>query len=298
MFEEFALSNKRDRTLLLLGFMALLLVMLAGVEFIAWAILRRDYIFNSLALAHHEPVAAAPLAISSAGTLVPLAGALFATLSVIVSAILAMPSLIRRPKDPLGLAGSISNAPDVETIRLYGQLASIKNRMFATPASSSSETRGATKIVEPDVPFEIEQLAAYYALSLGQAKTSFWFSLVFAAIGFVIIVGSGVLYTQGAIVAASIKLISGLIVDAVSALFFVQSQRAQVSMFTFFEKLRSDRQYAEARKICDELNDNSMRDHLKAILVLQYTGLDAKSMIEALPAQTTPESKHKAEPKG
>src|SRR5688500_1213431 len=38
------------------------------------------------------------------------------------------------------------------------------------------------------VPFETAQLANYYAQVLAQSKTSFWFSLVFASIGFLIIV--------------------------------------------------------------------------------------------------------------
>ena len=37
------------------------------------------------------------------------------------------------------------------------------------------------------VPFETEQLANYYAQVLAQSKTSFWFSLIFASIGFLII---------------------------------------------------------------------------------------------------------------
>jgi len=99
------------------------------------------------------------------------------------------------------------------------------------------------------IPFEIEQLANYYSLTLGQARVSFWFSLVFASIGFVVIVSAALLYRDGDYVSASIKVVSGLVIDAVSALFFVQSRRAQESMSAFFEKLRSDRQFVEARKI-------------------------------------------------
>jgi hypothetical protein len=132
------------------------------------------------------------------------------------------------------------------------------------------------------IPFEIEQLANYYSLTLGQARVSFWFSLVFAAIGFLVIVGAAILYKDGDYASATIKITSGLIIDAVSALFFVQSRRAQDSMSAFFEKLRSDRQYVEARKICEEITDEVVKNHLKTILVLHYSGLESSPMIAVL----------------
>jgi hypothetical protein len=78
------------------------------------------------------------------------------------------------------------------------------------------------------IPFEIEQLANYYSVTLGQAKISFWFSLVFASIGFMVIVGAAFLYHEGDVMGVTIKIVSGLIIDAVAALFFVQSRRAQL----------------------------------------------------------------------
>ena len=50
------------------------------------------------------------------------------------------------------------------------------------------------------------------------------------------------------------RFIAGGIVDAVAALFFVQSKRAQESMAEFFDKLRRDRNHLEARKLCENLN--------------------------------------------
>jgi MFS family permease len=194
-------------------------------------------------------------------TLVPTLAALITTLMVILTAAVAFlrPGRIR----PGFEAGEISTG-EIERIR--SEIASAK--------------AGAP------VPFEIEQLAGYYSLTLGQARISFWFSLIFAAIGFLVIVGGAALYSEGGIIAASIKIVSGIVIDAVSALFFVQSRRAQDSMSAFFEKLRNDRQFAEARKICDELSDDIIKDHLKTILVIHYSGLGATPMIDALPSLT------------
>src|SRR6185437_1382935 len=55
-----------------------------------------------------------------------------------------------------------------------------------------------------DVPFETEQLAQYYSQVLANSKISFWFSLIFASLGFVVIVIASFLYsttTIGATVA-------------------------------------------------------------------------------------------------
>jgi hypothetical protein len=132
------------------------------------------------------------------------------------------------------------------------------------------------------IPFEIEQLASYYSVTLGQAKISFWFSLIFASIGFMVIIGAAFLYREGDTLGASIKITSGLIIDAVAALFFVQSRRAQEAMGAFFEKLRTDRQFIEARKICEEINSETIKDHLKTILVLHYSGLQSTGMLDVL----------------
>src|SRR4051794_32821145 len=47
------------------------------------------------------------------------------------------------------------------------------------------------------LPVEAEHLAKYYGLVLGQSRISFWFSLVFASIGFLIIVAGAMMYSDG-----------------------------------------------------------------------------------------------------
>lgn len=50
-----------------------------------------------------------------------------------------------------------------------------------------------------EVPFETEQLALYYGQILAQSKISFWFSLIFASLGFAVIIVAVLLYTSGSI---------------------------------------------------------------------------------------------------
>src|ERR1035441_1929553 len=46
-----------------------------------------------------------------------------------------------------------------------------------------------------NVPFETEQLAQYYSQVLAHSRISFWFSLIFASLGFVVIVVASFMYS-------------------------------------------------------------------------------------------------------
>ena len=135
-----------------------------------------------------------------------------------------------------------------------------------------------TRASEP-VPFETEQLANYYAQVLGQSKISFWFSLIFASIGFLFIVLAAFVHVDTNAGSTLARFIAGGLVDAVSALFFVQSKRAQNSMAKFFDKLRRDRNHAEARALCEGLDTAAARDALRVRLALHYAEVNAPESI-------------------
>lgn len=130
------------------------------------------------------------------------------------------------------------------------------------------ETSGENK------PFEIEALASYYNQALARANISFWFSLVFASFGFGLIVIAFFSHADGDVAGTVVKVLSGSVVEAVSALFFVQSTNAQKSMGEFFEKLRLDRLNAEAREMISEIENVERRDQLRAQIILKYSGID------------------------
>lgn len=135
------------------------------------------------------------------------------------------------------------------------------------------QIRALVKSVSSDseaVPFETEQLALYYGQILSQSKVSFWFSLVFASLGFVILVVAVFLYSSTSVGTTVAQFIAGTIMDAVAALFFVQSRNAQKSMGEFFDKLRRDRNHLESRKLCSSIEDKIARDALKIQLSLHY----------------------------
>ncbi|GAA5022045.1 hypothetical protein GCM10011506_01680 [Marivirga lumbricoides] len=135
-----------------------------------------------------------------------------------------------------------------------------------------------------DLPFEIEQLAKYYTQILYQTKVSFWFSIIFASLGFSIIVFV-IFANQDLASAQSIaSFISSAVIEAVSALFFTRSNKAQKEMEEFFNKLRTDRKQAEARRMTDNIEHPLLKDVMKIQLALHYSDIatDSNSVNEAI----------------
>ncbi len=166
-----------------------------------------------------------------------------------------------------------------------GVLRHVKFGSFELQASEkdTQEARAIIQAValspEERVPFETEQLANYYAQVLAQSKISFWFSLVFASIGFFIIVLAAFMHAGADSGSTIARFIAGGVVDAVAALFFIQSKRAQESMAEFFDKLRRDRNHVEARRLCESLEIPAARDALRIRLSLHYAEVNTADAI-------------------
>jgi hypothetical protein len=119
-------------------------------------------------------------------------------------------------------------------------------------------------------------LREYHAQGLSQSRISFWFSLVFASLGFAIIAFSIVLFTQqtGDTLSGAGKpvftLVAGTVIDAVSALFFVQSNKVRQLMTDFFDKLRTDRKLDESLKLVEAIGDAPIGSNLRALLAINF----------------------------
>ncbi len=129
-------------------------------------------------------------------------------------------------------------------------------------------------------------LREYHAQGLAQSKISFWFSLIFASLGFAVIViailtmEKGVQLTQQG--RSFITLIAGTIIDVVSALFFVQSNKARQLMTEFFDKLRADRKLEESLNLASQVPDPILQSRLKIIIAMNLA--DVKSSEALLPS--------------
>lgn len=92
-------------------------------------------------------------------------------------------------------------------MHLAGVLKKVRFGSFEIETSSrdtsiGKETEELAKISSDDknssneVPYESKQLANYYTQILNQSKISFWFSLIFASLGFTVILASVMLYNS------------------------------------------------------------------------------------------------------
>lgn len=147
-------------------------------------------------------------------------------------------------------------------------------RLNGIEVRTAPDVASPASIPEPEKPFETGALSAYYNHALLRANVSFWFSLIFATIGFGVIIFAFATHDRGDLWGTVVKAASGTIIDSVSALFFVQSTNAQKSMGEFFEKLRLDRMNAVAREIISEISGEPLRDELRAQLALKYAAID------------------------
>lgn len=146
-----------------------------------------------------------------------------------------------------------------------------------TDARRPTVIRGDANVIQIS-PSEMQRMAydpnkfdEYHQQSINQSRISFWFSLIFAMIGFLIIATSIFTYSDKS---GYLGIVAGTIIDAVSALFFVQSNKARQLMSDFFDKLRQDRKLEESLKLCESIDDVFLRNAVKVKLSIYFSGIE------------------------
>jgi hypothetical protein len=66
-------------------------------------------------------------------------------------------------------------------------------------------------------------------------------------------------------------LVAGTVIDAVAALFFVQSNKARQLMVEFFDKLRVDRKLDEALALISKIEDKSISGRVRGIIAMNFS---------------------------
>jgi TRADD-N domain-containing protein len=171
-------------------------------------------------------------------------------------------------------------------------MAGVMAALFFLLISRGSARPDSEKRTQERISTEIEEEAAkghppqntlmreYHTQGLSQSRVSFWFSLIFASLGFAIIAlavgiflqsdansNAGWLDTAGKPI---FTLIAGTVIDAVAALFFVQSNKARQLMTEFFDKLRVDRKLDEALGLMSSIPDPAIASRVKGIVALAF----------------------------
>lgn len=132
-------------------------------------------------------------------------------------------------------------------------------------------------------------LQEYHYQGLNQSKITFWFSIISASIGFMVILYSITLFINpsesiGASGAAGnpssqndwletaktpiFTAVSGTVIDVIAGLFFVQSNRARQLMSEFFDRLRVDRKLDESLRLIGTIEDKEIAGRSQALLAI------------------------------
>jgi len=125
----------------------------------------------------------------------------------------------------------------------------------------------AFKQVAGAASFVLNELETNQKFTRDQAQWWFHFSLIAAAIGFVLICAGIVAVIWGYVAAGAMTAISSILPSAASALFFVQSKTANERVDVIQDKLTEAREIQAAVEIANAIVDESSRDDLMAEIV-------------------------------
>jgi hypothetical protein len=118
----------------------------------------------------------------------------------------------------------------------------------------------------------------YYAQGHRQASVSFILSMVFAVAGFVItaVAVVGYILRPGELTSTVVTGTSGAIAETVSVLFFRRADKGRDLMMGLVDKLLTDREqeskYIGAIALLDEVGNSRIKDALRAVTILGFTG--------------------------
>ena len=122
---------------------------------------------------------------------------------------------------------------------------------------------------------EDQLLLKYYQQSLEQSNISFWFSLGMGSLGLFIILSAifSLPNQKNEVVQMYINIVSGIVIQSVSALIFVQSNKATKTMIDFAEKIRLDRWMRKGITLTDTIGNEDLKSKVKAIITMNLLGI-------------------------
>lgn len=141
---------------------------------------------------------------------------------------------------------------------------------------------------EPREAAELELLKNFYLVTLRRATISFWFSLLFSAIGFLVIIVTVLQIPIGEVAAQSqvqednppldvwsklLNVIAGTIITATSALIYSISNRSQANANSAFVRVRADNETSKMIAQIGEIESKEERDQIRSLMVRKKLGL-------------------------
>lgn len=120
---------------------------------------------------------------------------------------------------------------------------------------------------------EMEKLAKYYIKIFRLTKISYWFGVVFSLLGLSILMIMSFSDSEISSNKAIISLSCIAIIEIVSLLFVLKSNKFQKKMDQLFNNLQKDKQRNRTKKLIESIDDIILRDLLRIELTLYYSGI-------------------------
>jgi hypothetical protein len=115
----------------------------------------------------------------------------------------------------------------------------------------------------------------YHRQALTQASILFWFSLVVGTLGFILISYAVIMSPNIKEAQLLLRAIPGTVLEIIAGLFFRQAKEVRCRATELYDKLRADKQQADAIALADSIDDIMIKSAVKAHL--------AKKMITRRP---------------
>lgn len=116
-------------------------------------------------------------------------------------------------------------------------------------------------------------IRTHHEQALTQASIQFWTSLVASIIGFIFIIIMIVVANGSHWYEYILKVLPGVIIEAVSYLFFKQSSETRSRATDFLNKLRNDEQISKSIVIADSIDNANLKSIIKAKIALHICGI-------------------------
>lgn len=117
----------------------------------------------------------------------------------------------------------------------------------------------------------------YHEQRLSQSKWAFRLSFWGSIVGFAII-AMAIRHSTGLENAEWPGIVSGVVIEAVSALFYGLSNRANEKITEFFSELTKDSNVKAAMKLCEQVKNDDVRDSLIVKLSLHLSGISEEKI--------------------
>ncbi|EIM62378.1 TRADD-N-associated membrane domain-containing protein [Desulfobacter postgatei] len=133
------------------------------------------------------------------------------------------------------------------------------------------------QITKEGSDFIQDLVTGYHHQALSQAKVQFWFSIMAATVGFgyILLVAASAGLDQ---LSSLVKILPGLVIDAVAALFFRQAEQTRQRATDLYDRLRKDSQMSMAQKLLASIEDKKIKSVAQAQIALHMAGLEQKEI--------------------